>query len=355
MPGVIEHKKLIDILVVDDDVVDRRLAEQAMKEPSSQVEFVIHTAGTLAEGLECLKNHSSDLVLLDLGLPDSGGLKTVDKLHQAYPQIPVMVLTGLADEEAGVEAIKRGAIDYITKPFKPEGLRTRIGIVLQIIELQQKLLSLANTDELTGLVNRRHFFDILEREILQAKIKGNSLAVMMFDIDHFKNINDAYGHLGGDAVLKQMGKILQENIYPLDVAARYGKTVIMEPRVGEIICSSDSMLRLIKDVGRSNFKANFDTAHFQAQREILPITLEKLKGEYANFHIADNNPINQNHIAIGEGTIDWEEFFRLLLDHGYDGYLGIDLSCKDTIKDDLQKSVKELKSLSEKFGFHLDI
>ena len=140
-----------------------------------------------------------------------------------------------------------------------------------------------------------------------------------------------------------------------DVAARYGKTVIMEPRVGEIICSSDSMLRLIKDVGRSNFKANFDTAHFQAQREILPITLEKLKGEYANFHIADNNPINQNHIAIGEGTIDWEEFFRLLLDHGYDGYLGIDLSCKDTIKDDLQKSVKELKSLSEKFGFHLDI
>ncbi|RKY25019.1 MAG: hypothetical protein DRP62_02330 [Planctomycetota bacterium] len=220
--STIMHRKLIDILIVDDDTIDRRLVERALKEPSQQLTFVLNTAATLTDGLECLKNHSFDLVLLDLGLPDSRGLETVDKLHQAYPQIPVIVLTGLADEETGVKAIKKGAIDYIVKPFKPDGLRTRIGIVLQIIELQQKLLSLANTDELTGLVNRRHFFDILEREVLQARIKGNSLSVVMFDIDHFKNINDAYGHSSGDIVLKQMGKILRENIYPLDVAARYG-------------------------------------------------------------------------------------------------------------------------------------
>src|SRR3990167_7143674 len=91
-----------------------------------------------------------------------------------------------------------------------------------MIELQERLLLLANTDELTGMSNRRHFFEILERELLGAKLRGGSIAVMMFDVDHFKNFNDTYGHLAGDRILQQIGKILNENIYPLDMAARYG-------------------------------------------------------------------------------------------------------------------------------------
>jgi len=96
---------------------------------------------------------------------------------------------------------------------------------------EKQILLVANNDGLTGLPNRRHFFDIFEREILQARIKNTVLSVLMLDLDHFKSINDTYGHLGGDAVLRQMGKILSENIYPLDVAARYGgeEFVILMP------------------------------------------------------------------------------------------------------------------------------
>ncbi len=214
--------KKIKILLVDDDPGDRRLTKLALENSSQEMEFVVETAGMLCECLECLKTNKCDLVLLDLGLPDSLGIVTVEKVHQANPKIPVIVLTGLDDEEIGVEAIKKGAIDYIIKPFNQSVLRTRIGIAIQLVELQEQLRMLANTDELTALVNRRHFFEIFERELLRSKMKGTPLAVLMLDLDHFKSINDTYGHLGGDMVLKQMGKILTENIYPLDVAGRYG-------------------------------------------------------------------------------------------------------------------------------------
>ncbi len=97
-----------------------------------------------------------------------------------------------------------------------------------------------------------------------------------------------------------------------DIAAEHGKIVIMEPRVGEVICSVDSLLRLIEQVQRDNFKANFDTGHFSAQRENVPLALMKLQGQFANIHISDNDPANSEHLPVGDGTIDWKEFFQCL-------------------------------------------
>lgn len=78
--------------------------------------------------------------------------------------------------------------------------------------------------------------------------------------------------------------------FTAEVAAQYDRTIIMEPRVGEIVCSADSMIRLINDVDMPNFKANFDTGHFCAQRENVPLALKKLEGKFANIHLSDNNP-----------------------------------------------------------------
>ena len=100
------HSKLIDILVIDDDTADRRLTELALKSSPQTRQFAIRMAGSLAEGLEALKNQSFDMVLLDLGLPESRGLDTLENFRRQCPHVPVVVLTGLQDEQIGVEAIK---------------------------------------------------------------------------------------------------------------------------------------------------------------------------------------------------------------------------------------------------------
>ena len=105
----------IKILVIDDDPGDCRLVKLVLKEPPHAMEFAVETAKSLAEGLNCLKSRSFDLVLLDLGLPDSRGLETVNKFCRACPHIAVVVLTGLEDEAVGLEAIKKGASDYLAK------------------------------------------------------------------------------------------------------------------------------------------------------------------------------------------------------------------------------------------------
>jgi len=105
----------INILMVDDDPGDCRLVEQLLKKSSQTTEFIIETAQRLVDCLECLKSRSFDLVLLDLGLPDSSGIEIVQKVQGANPNIPIVVLTGLADEQMGLDAIRKGAEDYLVK------------------------------------------------------------------------------------------------------------------------------------------------------------------------------------------------------------------------------------------------
>lgn len=132
-----------------------------------------------------------------------------------------------------------------------------------------------------------------------------------------------------------------------EIAGQYKKIIIMEPRIGEIICSPDSLIRLIQDVGNENFKANFDTGHFSAQRENIPLALMKLEGKYANIHIADNDPETTNHLPIGQGIIDWQEFFHVLKMQNYNGYLGLDLGRSETITEDLKSSLAYIQSIAQ--------
>jgi sugar phosphate isomerase/epimerase len=140
-----------------------------------------------------------------------------------------------------------------------------------------------------------------------------------------------------------------------DVAAQHGKIVLMEPRVGEVICSVDSQLRLIEQVDRPNFKANFDTAHFSAQRENVVLALEKLRGHFANIHIADNNPVNAEHLPIGEGIIDWKEFFRVLKRMKYEGYLGLDLGATRNLVAGYRKSVERIRAIASELKLKIEV
>jgi len=141
-----------------------------------------------------------------------------------------------------------------------------------------------------------------------------------------------------------IGEMVESCQVTAEVAAQHGRTIIMGPRVGETVCSVDSLLRLPSDVDMHNFKANFDTARLSAQRENVALALMKLEGQYANIHVTDNDPVNAEHLPIGEGTIDWDEFFRVLQLHNYDGYLGLDLGGRPSIVEDLQRSLEAIRT-----------
>lgn len=140
-----------------------------------------------------------------------------------------------------------------------------------------------------------------------------------------------------------------------EIAAQHGKIVLMEPRVGEVICSVDSQLRLIEHVSQPNFKANFDTAHFSAQRENVVLALEKLRGHFANIHIADNDPVSAEHLPIGEGIIDWKEFFRVLKGMQYEGYLGLDLGARRNLVAGYRQSVERIQAIASELKLTVEV
>src|SRR4030042_2039341 len=120
------HKELIKLLLVDDDAADRKIVKLALDQSSNVADFNVETAETLSEATEYLKNKSYDVVLLDLGLPDSSGINTVQKAHEANSNVPIVVLTGLANEEIGLRAIEKGAEDYLIKGIPLEHSLVRI-------------------------------------------------------------------------------------------------------------------------------------------------------------------------------------------------------------------------------------
>lgn len=138
-------------------------------------------------------------------------------------------------------------------------------------------------------------------------------------------------------------------------AARYGRTVLMEPRTGEIVCSVDSMIRLIRDVDMPNFKANFDVGHFSAQRENVVLALHKLKGMFANIHIADNDPKTSEHLCLGHGAVDFSEFFMTLKQMGYEGYLGLDLTDSPRLVENILESARYAVKLCKELDIPLEM
>ncbi len=149
--------------------------------------------------------------------------------------------------------------------------------------------------------------------------------------------------------------LVESTRFCADVAAGYGRTVLMEPRVGEVICSVDSLLRLIEHVDRPNFKANFDTGHFSAQRENVVLAVAKLQGHFANVHVSDNDPANSQHLPIGDGSIDWKEFLMTLDRGGYNGYLGLDLGLSDQLLDGYRRSVERLQEIAGELKIEMEV
>ena len=222
-----EHDDPLRVLLIEDNPGDRRLAEIALGEAASDADIVcdLHAVGTLAEGLTWLADPAVAfaVVLLDLALPDASGLDGLRAIRIANPDLPIVVLTGQSDLANATAALKVGASDYLDKAdLMPRTLFRAIRYAIERKKAEAELVHLARTDSLTGLLNRRAFFEQLEATLDQTRRSELACAVILFDIDHFKEINDIFGHKTGDDLLRAAADVVRAQLRDTDAIGRIG-------------------------------------------------------------------------------------------------------------------------------------
>jgi two-component system, cell cycle response regulator len=210
------------ILLVEDNPGDARLLQEAFGE-ISKMRFQFTLCNTLKQGLECLANDRPDVCLLDLGLPDAQGLQAVQGIHRESPDLPIVVLTVLNDETLALEALQRGAQDYLVKGnIDCNTLWRSLRYAMERQRVQLELLNLSMLDDLTGLYNRRGFLTLAEHHVLLAYRTGKPFLVAFMDLDGLKRVNDTFGHQEGNRALVEAAEVLRDSFRHSDILARLG-------------------------------------------------------------------------------------------------------------------------------------
>jgi two-component system cell cycle response regulator len=215
------------ILIIDDS----RLIREMLKGILEPAGYNLIEAENGKEGIVQARRHRPDLIITDIVMPQMDGIN-VSRTLTRTPEtagIPIVILTvraSTADIKAGLEA---GAVDYITKPFNDMELLARVNSAVKIKEftdqiksLKRRFKELTSTDDLTGLKNAAYFWDYLNRVIKKSMKQGGPLSLIIIDLDNFKTVNDSFGHMYGDEVLKQTAQTLRNSLGKKGLIARYG-------------------------------------------------------------------------------------------------------------------------------------
>ena len=193
--------------------------------------YDVRTAATGEEAIKQVRLDPPDLVLLDMVLPGLGGLEVlrIVKARSDEQFIPVIITSQKTDTESKVKGLRIGADDYVAKPLEESEILARCNAMLRIKSLQDQLRAkerlleeLSVTDGLTRLKNRRFFDERLSEEFRRASRYSDPLSLIMVDLDHFKEVNDSFGHPAGDAVLREAGEVIRVSTREPDICARYG-------------------------------------------------------------------------------------------------------------------------------------
>lgn len=215
------------VLIADDSLVIRAVVRDGLENEGYRVTEAID--GDAA--LELCRQTPPDVVLLDIEMPGLDGYQVLAALKSdaRLRDIPVVFLTSRGGMDDVVAGLRGGAHDYLKKPFEPAELLARVGSAVHIKILQDQLRQrnaeldrVGRTDALTGLYNRRHLDEVLAREHGDARRHRDALCVLLFDLDHFKQVNDGYGHAAGDLVLRAFADRVSAEIRLGDTAGRWG-------------------------------------------------------------------------------------------------------------------------------------
>jgi diguanylate cyclase (GGDEF)-like protein len=237
-------------------------------------------AGELSQALARLTQGGIDAVLLDLELPDSDGMVTFERMYAFAPDVPIVVLTDIADEEVAMSTVQGGAQEFLVKEeLVPAVLARSVRHAIERHRLLSALRSLSLIDDLTGLYNRRGFADLGEQYLKLARRTARGVTMVFLDVDRFKTINDSLGHHVGDRALMRVADILRDTFRRSDIVARLG---------GD----------------------EFAVLALEASGESAELLLDRLRERFRDFNRASREPY-QLTVSIGMARHDGDSRIRL--------------------------------------------
>lgn len=250
-----QHK----ILVVDDSLVFRN----QMKNMLENLFFNVITVAHGEEALGMLNvNPDISLVLTDYNMPVMNGLELTREIRKTYPkdQLSVVALSGNESDDINALFLKNGANDYIKKPFSKEEFSCRITNSIEALENIQMVTQYSNRDHLTGLYNKRNFYNLMNEYLEDIQEDEIKLAIALIDIDNFKHLNDTYGSEIGDKVLVALGNILQSTTSASDIVARI---------------SEEDFCVVLRDVDRGSATDIYEAIRSEVERASVKIDKEQ--------------------------------------------------------------------------------
>jgi len=242
------------ILVVDDD---QRVCE-VLKELFGAMQFPTASSLSGEEALRMLKEKQYTFLLADMKMPEMNGMELIRRTRENFPSVSVVAMTGYTDEYQYVDIINAGANDFVKKPIDIAELEAKIVRCISERDLRKELSRLSMTDSLTGLFNQRQFYMRLREEIVRSTRQKHSLALILMDLDNFKEYNDKHGHIAGDEALRDVGKAILRSIREgVDSGYRYGGDEFA-------IILIDSDLSIAQEIGKRVHLAIRDNGELRA-------------------------------------------------------------------------------------------
>ncbi len=224
---LIHSERTLEILSVEENDSDFQTLRDMLK---AQNRINVSRAASIKEALTAVEENRVDMIFSEYLLNDGTGFDVLTHIKNRGLEIPVVIITGHGDEMLASQMFHSGAYDYLPKRKRNTETLARIihatlekaQLDLEVKKVHARMAEMATRDELTQLSNRRYFIEALEREFDRATRYEIEMTLVIMDLDHFKNINDTYGHPAGDMVLAKMGAILKEQKRRSDLACRYG-------------------------------------------------------------------------------------------------------------------------------------
>ena len=254
------HAPAERVLIVDDDELLARYYRQVMLRAGMQVDILRNPSNIV----EYLEQKHPDIVLMDLHMPaiDGQSLAAVIRQYDHFVGLPIVFLSAEQDQHRQRQALSQGADDFLTKPVSDEHL---VSVVKSKVVRSRQLLELMTNDSLTGLLKHGAIKDAVKRECSLARRKADNLCVAMLDIDHFKRVNDQFGHAAGDEVIASVATLLRQRLRASDILGRYGGEEFAVVMPG---CDAASATRVLDD-----FRERFQALQFLANGDRFSVTM----------------------------------------------------------------------------------